>query len=726
MVRTNLISLPWPCHPASGRGEGPSPGGRSARRFRPTPWCARLHAGLPMLKCARVTRPGSAGRQERREAGRGIEAGTAGGAGAGRPGRGGGVVRRHLLALPVDPGRAARCGDRQGDVGQRRPRRAAPERPPVPRKAAARLVGADRVLPAVRRLRRRGAGAVGAVRDVDPAGHLRRRQAARRRAGRLVGGRRPGRHRRVQRGHGAGDRRSAAGVDGDPGLRRFRPAGERRPGRRRDPQASRRPRCRRGTLGRLPADRLGRAARLPRQGGGGDRAHPGTAGALPAAGGSRRRPRADAPGRQSRGLGSDAPRSCRDHASKACRPRAARICRNHASKACRTRASGVCWNRAPAGAAGAPRGAAVRGRGVAVGPGPAARGRLGGVARMPDRQYRRPAARHRSRARPRPSPAVLVLPAGWRRRLSALDPGIARNAAKPCGPIAGNSAHRADRRRGLRPSPPQSAESGRRLLLASSLIGVLLLSLAASKRSLYLVPLLPALAVPLGLWLDGLGRAERSRWDRATALLLLTLAAFLPPTLWLGAWGAGRGVWRSFPAAPLRAELTGTHLAAAGLAAVAVAALLLCRGARHLRTATTPAGAWLVLPFLTIALAYQIAVKAAIEPLKSPHDLTAAVARLDPGTAPVAAYRPSETTLGIIGFDLGRQVRSLSSPAEVAALFSTQPADRLVLSLDALRHLPAPLRARLRLLYDETATKASPFVIATGDGANRAGAQLIR
>jgi len=308
-------------------------------------------------------------------------------------------------------------------------------------------------------------------------------------------------------------------------------------------------------------------------------------------------------------------------------------------------------------------------------------------------------------------PWTLALPAMLRSRA---DPSP---ATRPIGlTVAGACA----------PAHRQSAESGRRLLLASSLIGVLLLSLAASKRSLYLVPLLPALAVPLGLWLDGLGRAERSRWDRPTALLLLTLAAFLPPTLWLGAWGAGRGVWRSFPAAPLRAELTGTHLAAAGLAAVAVAALLLCRGARHLRTATTPAGAWLVLPFLTIALAYQIAVKAAIEPLKSPHDLTAAVARLDPGTAPVAAYRPSETTLGIIGFDLGRQVRSLSSPAEVAALFSTQPADRLVLSLDALRHLPAPLRARLRLLYDETATKASPFVIATGDGANRAGAQLIR
>jgi hypothetical protein len=75
-------------------------------------------------------------------------------------------------------------------------------------------------------------------------------------------------------------------------------------------------------------------------------------------------------------------------------------------------------------------------------------------------------------------------------------------------------------------------------------------------------------------------------------------------------------------------------------------------------------------------------------------------------------------SLGIVEFDLGRRVRPLSGPADVGALFAARPAARLVLSLDALRHLPPPVRARLRLLYDETATKASPFVIATGDGAS--------
>jgi hypothetical protein len=78
----------------------------------------------------------------------------------------------------------------------------------------------------------------------------------------------------------------------------------------------------------------------------------------------------------------------------------------------------------------------------------------------------------------------------------------------------------------------------------------------------------------------------------------------------------------------------------------------------------------------------------------------------------VAAYRPSETTAGIVNFDLDRTVLPLTTPAEVAAFFASHPRGRLVLSLDAWRHLPASPRAGLRLLYDETPTKASPFAIA--------------
>jgi 4-amino-4-deoxy-L-arabinose transferase-like glycosyltransferase len=261
-------------------------------------------------------------------------------------------------------------------------------------------------------------------------------------------------------------------------------------------------------------------------------------------------------------------------------------------------------------------------------------------------------------------------------------------------------------------STVERASAGRRLLVASFFIGVALLSLAATKRALYLVPLLPALAVPVGLWLDRLGRPARSRRDRPAALLLLALAAILPPALWTIALAAARGAFHSFPAAPLGAALSTGRLAAAGIAAAAGAILLLLQLTRHLRAGSTPSGPWLVLPFLALALTYQTAVKAAVDPLKNPHDLTRAVARLDPGNGPVAAYRPSETTLGIVNFDLDRLVQPLAAPADLVAFLTAHPGARVVISVDALDHLPAPVRSRLRLLYDETGAKASPFAIA--------------
>jgi 4-amino-4-deoxy-L-arabinose transferase-like glycosyltransferase len=303
------------------------------------------------------------------------------------------------------------------------------------------------------------------------------------------------------------------------------------------------------------------------------------------------------------------------------------------------------------------------------------------------------------------------------------------------------------------------AERAGRFLLALFFLGAALLSVAASKRTVYLVPLLAPLAVPIALWLDRLGsdppggrqreaqeafadlsRDRESRpgdpgsrawdrgthawdrgsgaWDRGTALLLLGLAAALPVILWtvaaLAALPAAPAfqALTAFPPGPLRATVTHGRLAAAGVLALAASALLLARFASHLRRGSTPTAPWLVVPYLLLTLIYQTALKAAVDPLKNPHDLTAAVARLDPGRGAVAAFRPSETTEGIMGFDLDRRVEPLDTPADLAAFLARRPQGRVILSLEALRSLPADLRDRLCLLYDESATKASPFVLA--------------
>jgi 4-amino-4-deoxy-L-arabinose transferase-like glycosyltransferase len=318
-------------------------------------------------------------------------------------------------------------------------------------------------------------------------------------------------------------------------------------------------------------------------------------------------------------------------------------------------------------------------------------------------------------------PWTLALPAVLRGCLGGGDPGAGVGGA-------GTSAGRDGRVAGRLPD-----ERSRWLLPAFFFLGAALLSVAASKRTVYLVPLLPALSVPIALWLDRLGtdpavngapghdRRDRwNRWDRVTALLLLGLAAALPVVLWtaaaLAALPAAPAIkaLSAVPAAPLRGMITQGRLAAAGVLALAVSALLVARFAAHLRRGSTPTAAWLVVPWLALGLVYQTAIKAAIDPLKNPHDLTAAVARLEPGRGAVAAFRPSETTEGIVSFDLDRRVEALDTPAALAAFLDRRPQGRVVvLSLGALGSLPADLRARLCYLYDESATKASPFVIAT-------------
>ncbi len=318
-------------------------------------------------------------------------------------------------------------------------------------------------------------------------------------------------------------------------------------------------------------------------------------------------------------------------------------------------------------------------------------------------------------------PWTLALPAVLRGCLGGESPG---------GGGPGKGAGRDGRAAG-----PLPDERSRWLLPAFFFLGAALLSVAASKRAVYLVPLLPALSVPIALWLDRLGlgtdlavngapghdrRDRGDRWDRVTALLLLGLAAALPVVLWtaaaLAALPASPAIkaLSAIPAAPLRGMITHGRLAAAGVLALPGAAFLLARFVRHLRRGSTPTAAWLVVPWLALGLVYQTAIKAAIDPLKNPHDLTAAVARLEPGRGAVAAFRPSETTEGIMSFDLDRRVEALDTPAALAAFLDRRPQGRVVvLPLGALGSLPADLRARLCFLYDESATKASPFVIAT-------------
>lgn len=257
--------------------------------------------------------------------------------------------------------------------------------------------------------------------------------------------------------------------------------------------------------------------------------------------------------------------------------------------------------------------------------------------------------------------------------------------------------------------------AARRLLFATSWIGVLLLSAAASKRALYLVPLLPAFAACVAWWLTG--ASPPSRWDRPTRTVLLALGALLP---WL-VWGAAAWVRLAPPRPlaglqPLHAALSPPRLAAAALLALAVSAAALRELAHARREARAPRPAWIVAPYLVVFLAVQTAGKAAVDPVKDLHDLTAAIARLAPGPGPVPLYVPPEvptdSIYGILDFDLGRPPLRLATPADLAAFYAAHPGARVALSVDSAMRLPSALRGHLALAYDETGKKASPWAVA--------------
>ncbi|MEO6195476.1 MAG: glycosyltransferase family 39 protein [Thermoanaerobaculia bacterium] len=276
----------------------------------------------------------------------------------------------------------------------------------------------------------------------------------------------------------------------------------------------------------------------------------------------------------------------------------------------------------------------------------------------------------------------------------------------------------------LRFAPNRPGSEARSLLFGTFAIGILLLSAAASKRELYLLPLLPAFAACVASWLDGVAmerNARARRWDRTTLVALVVLAALLPLVLWLAAlaveWtpparGARIGLL------PLQAALTPGILIGFGLAAAGACGLLLAALVRYRRSGPGAqlSPLWVALPFLLLFLVVETAIQAAVDPAKSMSDMTAAVSRLLPGNDPVPAYLPPklspESVYGIISFDLGRRTLPLSTPDQLRAWIEQKPGARVVLRADEASHLPADLLGRAVILYDERGRKASPFVIA--------------
>jgi 4-amino-4-deoxy-L-arabinose transferase-like glycosyltransferase len=255
----------------------------------------------------------------------------------------------------------------------------------------------------------------------------------------------------------------------------------------------------------------------------------------------------------------------------------------------------------------------------------------------------------------------------------------------------------------------------RRLLLATAGLGVLLLSVASSKREMYLMPLLPAWSAVVAWWLAGAGEGDEERsWDRRTLISLFGFAAGI--LLLLGALALGIAWTPRLPAtvAPVQAAVPPWHLVTFGLVALAAGVAFVVRLVRSRRTG--PPVAWVAASLVLLFLALETELQALIDPVKRMDEMTAAVARQIPGTGPVPAYLPpgqsNEVVFGMIGFELGRRVRSLTSPEELRDWFQRNPGSAVLFRAPQAHKLPPELLRRLRFVYDETGRRASPYALA--------------
>jgi 4-amino-4-deoxy-L-arabinose transferase-like glycosyltransferase len=182
----------------------------------------------------------------------------------------------------------------------------------------------------------------------------------------------------------------------------------------------------------------------------------------------------------------------------------------------------------------------------------------------------------------------------------------------------------------------------RRFLLAWIGAGVLILSLATTKRETYLLPLLPPFAILVAGWLGRPGDAPG--WGRVLFRLLAGLIVL---------------------------AYAGVLTAAACFGNILGLLLGVALGAAYARALPGKSGA-IVLPALT-ALVVASALLAFV-PVAEPKKSLAPFSRALPPIDPIPAFQPDEMTLAMIPFYTGRRVKPVETLEEARTISRSRPA----------------------------------------------------
>jgi 4-amino-4-deoxy-L-arabinose transferase-like glycosyltransferase len=212
----------------------------------------------------------------------------------------------------------------------------------------------------------------------------------------------------------------------------------------------------------------------------------------------------------------------------------------------------------------------------------------------------------------------------------------------PLVPLAGLAA-----RRGWRLLDERERD-GIRFCVATTVPVVVALSFAGTKRGLYLLPIVPSVALLLGWWMAS--ALERAAWEERFARR----------------WSlAVRGFALVLPASALALGLGNAPWALAGMLVVAAALL----GTRAL-AARSPAESWLGTVAVACAglAAFLVFVLPPLDGYKSFMPFVEVLRREVREDHSLHTFQPSETTQGVVSFYLGRSSTPLPSVASVAAL----------------------------------------------------------
>jgi 4-amino-4-deoxy-L-arabinose transferase-like glycosyltransferase len=181
-----------------------------------------------------------------------------------------------------------------------------------------------------------------------------------------------------------------------------------------------------------------------------------------------------------------------------------------------------------------------------------------------------------------------------------------------------------------------------RFLLSGVGAGFIVLSVAATKRELYLLPLTPAVAILAAAWLEE--EAARSAWGWAIATTLAGLLVLAHLAVWGSAF-----YFRSYSGLAFAVGIT------------AAGAMLI---ADRSRPALLASGA------LSLAAGAVLILVPALDASKS----LAPFCRQLPSVDPFPAFKPDETTLSMIPFYTGHRVRPIDSVQEAESAATTKPA----------------------------------------------------